>query len=338
MKDPFLKIEHLSKSFSETKVLNDISVNIPEGAFTCILGPSGSGKTTLLMILAGLESATEGKISFRGEDITELAIEKRRIGIVFQHYALFPNLTVENNILYGLSRKVSAKEKKEKLERLVTLTHLEALEKRFPQELSGGQQQRVAIARALAIEPKFLLLDEPLSALDPTNRANLGRELRDIQQKAGITTVMVTHDRNEALALSDFIVILNHGEIEQADTPSRLYDQPATPFVATFVGGMNLFQSEKINDGQLTGVRYADIEVMQATEKALSQEETFTAELLSQEFTGDFIIARFLLNDFETEVTAQIPRTNPVADSLTVGKLYAVRIPSARSCSWGESA
>ena len=338
MQNQFLKIEHLSKSFGQAQVLNDISVDIPQGSFTCILGPSGSGKTTLLMILAGLESVTHGKISFEGEDITSVPIEKRRIGIVFQHYALFPNLTVKNNILYGLSKKSSEKEKKEKLDHLVALTHLEGLEGRFQHELSGGQQQRVAIARALAINPKFLLLDEPLSALDPTNRANLGRELREIQQKAGITTVMVTHDRNEALAFSDFIVILNHGKIEQADTPSRLYDQPATPFVATFAGGMNLFKSQKINGGRLTGVRYADIEVMKATERVLSEPETFTAELLSREFTGDFVIARFLLNDFETQVTAQVPRTNPVTDTLTVGKLYAVRIPLLRACSWGEAA
>lgn len=338
MQNQFLKIEHLSKSFGQAQVLNDISVDIPQGSFTCILGPSGSGKTTLLMILAGLESVTHGKISFEGEDITSVPIEKRRIGIVFQHYALFPSLTVKDNILYGFSKKSSEKEKKEKLDHLVALTHLEGREGRFPHELSGGQQQRVAIARALAINPKFLLLDEPLSALDPTNRANLGRELREIQQKAGITTVMVTHDRNEALALSDFIVILNHGKIEQADTPSRLYDQPATPFVATFAGGMNLFKSQKIKGGRLTGVRYADIEVMKATERVLSEPETFTAELLSREFTGDFVIARFLLNDFETQVTAQVPRTNPVADTLTVGKLYAVRIPLARACSWGEVA
>ena len=320
MQNQFLKIEHLSKSFGKAQVLNDISVDIPQGSFTCILGPSGSGKTTLLMILAGLQSPTDGKISFQGEDITSVPIEKRGIGIVFQHYALFPNLTVKDNILYGFSKKSSEKENN------------------YPSQLSGGQQQRVAIARALAINPKFLLLDEPLSALDPTNRANLGRELREIQQKAGITTVMVTHDRNEALALSDFIVILNHGKIEQADTPTALYDQPSSAFVATFAGGMNLFKSQKINGGRLTGVRYADIEVMKATERTLSDTETYTAELLSREFTGDFVIARFLLNDFETQVTAQVPRTNPVADTLTVGKLYAVRIPLARACSWGEVA
>ena len=217
MKYPFLKIEHLSKSFSETKVLNDISVNIPEGAFTCILGPSGSGKTTLLMILAGLESATEGKISFRGEDITELAIEKRRIGIVFQHYALFPNLTVENNILYGLSRKVSAKEKKEKLERLVTLTHLEGLEKRFPQELSGGQQQRCAIGRALVKNPGLILCDEPTGALDYRTGKQILQLLQDTCRSSHITALVITH--NAALApMADRVIRMNSGRVTNIET------------------------------------------------------------------------------------------------------------------------
>ena len=331
-----LEIRHVYKTFGQTEVLKDIDVTINDGSFTCILGPSGSGKTTLLMILAGLERATQGEIFYHGENLTDLALEKRRVGIVFQHYALFPNLTVKENILFGVNRQLSEKEKDEKLTRLLDLTHLNGLENRYPAELSGGQQQRVAIARALAINPRFLLLDEPLSALDPANRSRIGRELREIQKKAGITCIMVTHDRTEALALSDYLIVLNHGRIEQADTPADIYDRPASAFVATFAGGMNLIEIPAINEGQLTGIRFADVAVTRATEASLSAPYSFTAELLGKEFAGDFVSAHFLLNDFKTHLTALVPRTNPVADELTLGALYAVSLPRKRWCVWSQ--
>lgn len=331
-----LEIRHVYKTFAHTEVLKDIDVTINDGSFTCILGPSGSGKTTLLMILAGLERATKGEIFYHGENLTDLALEKRRVGIVFQHYALFPNLTVKENILFGVSRQLSAKEKDEKLTRLLDLTHLNGLENRYPAELSGGQQQRVAIARALAINPRFLLLDEPLSALDPANRSRIGRELREIQKKAGITCIMVTHDRTEALALSDYLIVLNHGRIEQAGTPADIYDRPASAFVATFAGGMNLIEIPAINEGKLTGIRFADVAVTRATEASLSTPYSFTAELLGKEFAGDFVASHFLLNDFKTHLTALVPRTNPVADELTIGALYAVSLPRKRWCVWSQ--
>ena len=331
-----LEIRHVYKTFGQTEVLKDIDVSINEGSFTCILGPSGSGKTTLLMILAGLEHPTQGEIFYHSENLTDLALEKRRVGIVFQHYALFPNLTVKENILFGVSTQLSSKEKNEKLARLLDLTHLDGLENRYPAELSGGQQQRVAIARALAINPRFLLLDEPLSALDPANRSRIGRELREIQKKAGITCIMVTHDRTEALALSDYLIVLNHGRIEQAGTPADIYDQPASAFVATFAGGMNLIEIPAINEGQLTGIRFADVAVTRATEASLSAPYSFTAELLGKEFAGDFVVSHFLLNDFKTHLTALVPRTNPVADELTLGALYAVSLPRKRWCVWSQ--
>lgn len=331
-----LEIRHVYKTFGQTEVLKDIDVTINDGSFTCILGPSGSGKTTLLMILAGLERATQGEIFYHGENLTDLALEKRRVGIVFQHYALFPNLTVKENILFGVSPQLSSKEKDEKLTRLLDLTHLDGLENRYPAELSGGQQQRVAIARALAINPRFLLLDEPLSALDPANRSRIGRELREIQKKAGITCIMVTHDRTEALALSDYLIVLNHGRIEQAGTPGEIYDRPASAFVATFAGGMNLIEIPAINEGRLTGIRFADIGVAHATEATLTIPYSFTAELLGKEFAGDFVSAHFLLNDFKTHLTALVPRTNPVADELTTGALYAVSLPRKRWCVWSK--
>ena len=332
-----LTISHLTKRYGALAALTDINLELPLGAFTSLLGPSGSGKTTLLMLLAGVEEVQEGRIAYDNEDITHLALPKRRAGIVFQHYALFPNLTVRDNILYGVPKNTSEKERTEKLARLIEMTRLTGLENRYPAELSGGQQQRVAIARALAIHPRFLLLDEPLSALDAQNREKIGRELREIQQKAGITTIMVTHDRNEALSLSDYIVVIKDGKVEQAGTPAEIYDQPLTPFVATFAGGMNLIESAEINEGKLTGIRFSDVEVLNATERAFAQSNTFSGKLQAKEFTGAGITAHFLLNDFETVITAQIPRTKPIADSLQIGQLYAVRLAPERLRTWSAS-
>ena len=334
--DHSLKIEHLSKRFADTTVLTDINVAIPQGSFTCILGPSGSGKTTLLMLLAGIEKASEGKIFFGEEDITDVALEKRKAGIVFQNYALFPNLTVKENILYGLPADADSAVREETLQKLTLLTNLQGLENRFPNELSGGQQQRVAIARALAVNPRFLLLDEPLSALDANNRTQIGLQLRQIQRKANITTIMVTHDQAEAMSLSDFIVIIKDGKIEQAGSPKEIFDHPATPFAAAFAGGMNLLKTPRVNDGKLTGIRHTDVEVREATEGALHKDHTFVAELQSMEFSGSFVVGHFLMNDFKTQLTAVIPRTNPIADELTIGSLYALRLPIERWHTWRD--
>lgn len=334
--DQSLKIEHLSKHFAETTVLSDLNVEIPQGSFTCVLGPSGSGKTTLLMLLAGIEKVSKGRIFFGDEDITDIALEKRKAGIVFQNYALFPNLTVKENILYGLPSNTDSEKRQETLQRLTHLTNLQGLENRFPNELSGGQQQRVAIARALAVNPRFLLLDEPLSALDANNRTQIGLQLRQIQRKANITTIMVTHDQAEAMSLSDFIVIIKDGKIEQAGSPKEIFDHPATPFAAAFAGGMNLLKTLRVNDGKLTGIRHTDVEVREATEGALHKDHTFVAELQSMEFSGSFVVGHFLMNDFKTQLTAVIPRTNPIADELTIGSLYALRLPIERWHTWRD--
>lgn len=334
--DQSLKIEHLSKHFAETTVLSDLNVEIPQGSFTCVLGPSGSGKTTLLMLLAGIEKVSKGRIFFGDEDITDIALEKRKAGIVFQNYALFPNLTVKENILYGLPSDTDSEKRQETLQRLTHLTNLQGLENRFPNELSGGQQQRVAIARALAVNPRFLLLDEPLSALDANNRTQIGLQLRQIQRKANITTIMVTHDQAEAMSLSDFIVIIKDGKIEQAGSPKEIFDHPATPFAAAFAGGMNLLKTPRVNGGKLTGIRHTDIEVREATEGTLHKDHTFVAELQSMEFSGSFVVGHFLMNDFKTQLTAMIPRTNPIADELTIGSLYALRLPIERWHTWRD--
>ena len=236
-----LVVANLSKSFGSTPILKDVSFEIEEGEFVCFLGPSGCGKTTLLLCLAGLESPSSGEIYKNGQTITAAPPSQRDVGIVFQSYALFPNLSVYDNIAFGLVNLKWAKDRiREAVGGLVSLLSLEGHESKYPSQLSGGQQQRVALARALAVSPSLLLLDEPLSALDAQVRARLRGEIRDLQQRLKITTVMVTHDQEEAQTLADRIVLMNAGRIEQIGTPWQIYNEPATPFVADFMGVSNL--------------------------------------------------------------------------------------------------
>jgi iron(III) transport system ATP-binding protein len=236
-----LAVEHLTKSFGSTAILKDISFEIEEGEFVCFLGPSGCGKTTLLLCLAGLESPSSGEIYKNGQKITSAPPSQRNVGIVFQSYALFPNLSVYDNIAFGLVNLKWSKDKiRDAVRDLVSLLSLEGHEEKYPSQMSGGQQQRVALARALAVSPSLLLLDEPLSALDAQVRTRLRGEIRDLQQRLKITTVMVTHDQEEAQTLADRIVLMNAGRIEQIGTPWQIYNEPATPFVADFMGVSNL--------------------------------------------------------------------------------------------------
>lgn len=236
-----LVVANLSKSFGSTPILKDVSFEIEEGEFVCFLGPSGCGKTTLLLCLAGLESPSSGEIYKNGQTIAAAPPSQRDVGIVFQSYALFPNLSVYDNITFGLVNLKWAKDRiREAVGGLVSLLSLEGHESKYPSQLSGGQQQRVALARALAVSPSLLLLDEPLSALDAQVRARLRGEIRDLQQRLKITTVMVTHDQEEAQTLADRIVLMNAGRIEQIGTPWQIYNEPATPFVADFMGVSNL--------------------------------------------------------------------------------------------------
>lgn len=238
----YLEVCNLTKAYGTTTVLNDISFTITEGEFVCFLGPSGCGKTTLLMCLAGLEHPSSGDMIKKGEGINDLPPSKRDVGIVFQSYALFPNLDVFSNIGFGLkNQRKPKKEIEEAVNQLISLLSLSGHERKFPSQLSGGQQQRVALARALAVSPSLLLLDEPLSALDAQVRTRLRSEIRDLQKRLGITTIMVTHDQEEAQILSDKIILMNQGKIEQIGTPWEIYNQPRTPFVADFIGVSNLF-------------------------------------------------------------------------------------------------
>ena len=239
--EPFLRLEGIRKDFGAFTALRDIRLEVVQGEFVCFLGPSGCGKTTLLRIVAGLEAQTAGTIRQGGRDISALPPAERDYGIVFQSYALFPNLTVFDNVAYGLvNRRTDRAAIRSRVAELLQLVGLPESAAKYPAQLSGGQQQRIALARALATSPGLLLLDEPLSALDAIVRVHLRQEIRSLQQRLGVTTVMVTHDQEEALSMADRIVVMNHGVIDQVGTPIEVYREPATPFAADFVGKVNM--------------------------------------------------------------------------------------------------
>jgi len=248
----FIKIIGLQKFFGQFQALKDVSFEIPEGEFVCILGPSGCGKTTLLRTIAGLERQSDGKIIQAGKDISQLPVSKRDFGIVFQSYALFPNLTVADNVGYGLKNfRAKSQDISTRVTEMLDLMGLPEQAAKYPTQLSGGQQQRVALARALATSPGLLLLDEPLSALDAKVRERLRHEIKDLQRKLGVTTIMVTHDQEEALTMADRIVVMNNAEVVQIGTPAEIYGSPADRFVADFIGRMNFLSAEKSGDGKV---------------------------------------------------------------------------------------
>jgi putative spermidine/putrescine transport system ATP-binding protein len=237
----FVDIRQISKNYGPNTVVRNLDLEIQKGEFISLLGPSGCGKTTVLRMIAGFEKPNAGHITVDGEDVTHLNPAQRNVGMVFQAYALFPNMTVAENVAFGL--KVDGKsdsEIKSRVAEMLDLVKLPQLVDRYPYQLSGGQQQRIALARALAISPRILLLDEPLSALDAKIRVSLREEIRSVQRKLGITTVFVTHDQEEALSMSDRVVVMSEGRIEQLGTPLEIYNQPKTRFVASFVGTLTI--------------------------------------------------------------------------------------------------
>ncbi|MBE9639521.1 ABC transporter ATP-binding protein [Salipiger mangrovisoli] len=244
----FLTISHLEKSFGVTRVVKDFNLDVEKGEFISLLGPSGCGKTTVLRMVAGFESPSAGNITIEGREVSSLKPNQRNIGMVFQAYALFPNLTVAQNVGFGLRVKgVPAREIAARVEEMLALIGLPELGDRYPFQLSGGQQQRVALARALAPKPQVLLLDEPLSALDAKVRVSLRNEIRAIQRELGITTIFVTHDQEEALSMSDRIVVMHQGVAEQVGSPFEIYNAPATRFVAGFVGTLNTLDAQVLD-------------------------------------------------------------------------------------------
>jgi iron(III) transport system ATP-binding protein len=237
---PAVALDGIAKKFGDFVALRSVSLSVSPGEFVCFLGPSGCGKTTLLRIIAGLERQNLGIVTMAGRDVSGLPPRLRNYGIVFQSYALFPNLSVARNIAYGIeTRRRSKADIDRRVDELLDLIGLGSHKHKYPAQLSGGEQQRVALARALAPSPSLLLLDEPLSALDARVRQSLRQEIRDLQRRLGITTIMVTHDQEEALAMADRIVVMNHGVVEQVGTPVEVYTRPWSPFVARFVGQMN---------------------------------------------------------------------------------------------------
>jgi iron(III) transport system ATP-binding protein len=313
---PYLSIHNVTKAFGHVRALSEVSLDIFDGEFVCILGPSGCGKTTLLRIIAGLEEQNTGHLFLKGEEISRLPPSKRNFGIVFQSYALFPNLTVVQNIAYGLNgRRKSREETTLRVQELLTLVGLKEHKDKYPAQLSGGQQQRVALARALALSPSLLLLDEPLSALDARVREKLRHEIRQLHERLKITTVMVTHDQGEALTMADRIVVMDEGRIVQLGLPQDIYGQPTNPFVADFIGSMN-FLKDVIVQGQnlcqfgevklaatsdhyppgakvTLAIRPEDIQVLTEDEKGPNQ---LVAQVNQVEFRGPFYRALLLLS------------------------------------------
>ena len=306
----FLTLQGIEKHFGSFAALQGIDLEIDKGEFVCFLGPSGCGKTTLLRIVAGLEAQSAGQLWQAGREITTLPPSQRDYGIVFQSYALFPNLSVADNVAYGLvNRKASRERARARVTELLALVGLPGHEHKFPAQLSGGQQQRIALARALATSPGLLLLDEPLSALDAIVRVHLRQEIRSLQRQLGVTTIMVTHDQEEALSVADRIVVMNHGVIEQVGTPLQVYREPATPFVADFVGRINVLTARTLTGGavqvgpsvlrcphDLPAGRevklYLRPEDVSAWPIAPNDDNVFEATLEKIEFLGAYCLAR----------------------------------------------
>jgi iron(III) transport system ATP-binding protein len=353
---PYLQISNVSKSFGAFQALKDVSLDIEEGKFVCFLGPSGCGKTTLLRAIAGLDIQTSGRISQRGRDISALPSSQRDFGIVFQSYALFPNLSIAENIGYGL--KNSGKSRKEVAARVAELTELVGLtgqERKYPSQLSGGQQQRVALARAIAMAPGLLLLDEPLSALDARVRLHLRGELKALQRRIGVTTIMVTHDQAEALAIADQLVVMNHGVVEQIGTPQEVYRNPKTAFVADFVGHMNALRAEVVGEGRVQignlilaaetgGLQAGEIvslcfrpEDIQIRGVAAGHTNAVEVRIEEMEFLGTFYRADLALNGPSSPRVMADFSMNAARDlALEPGKIISIAMPADRLRLFGE--
>ena len=313
-----LRAEHIIKKFGKQTALNDVSFEIEDGEFVCVLGPSGCGKSTLLRVIAGLEDIESGKVEIGGRDVTGEPPSARNFGIVFQSYALFPNMTAEENVAYGLwNKRLSREEIASRVNDALDMVGLTEQRKKYPQQLSGGQQQRVAIARAIVLKPEFLLLDEPLSALDAKVRVKLRRELRHIQQKLGITTIMVTHDQEEALSLADRVIVMNNSVIEQIDTPQNVYESPSSPFVADFVGTVNFV------GGRRGAIRPESLRL-----RGEASEDSIPGRVCDIEFRGSFY--RVGVETADGEYTADVPAQQRANLPLRFGALVYLDIPAEK--------
>lgn len=291
-----VSIKNLTKTYGENTVVNHISAEIPDGTLVSILGPSGCGKTTTLRMIAGFEEPQAGEIYFDDQPITNISVNRRNIGMVFQSYALFPHMTVSQNIAYGLEqRKLGKKEIQQQVEDALKMVHMEEFADRKPKQLSGGQQQRVALARALVIKPRVLLLDECLSALDKKLRVEMQLELRRILEATGVTTFFVTHDQEEAMTLSDYIIVMNNGIIEQMGTPFQVYEQPRNAFVASFLGKANFFEKgERIYAVRPEKIKVSKQHLENTKKEGVVQFVTYSGSLTSYtiEVEGKLVVAQ----------------------------------------------
>ncbi|KGG91253.1 MULTISPECIES: ABC transporter ATP-binding protein [Comamonas] len=320
-----LRIDHIAKQYRDQPVLRDIDLLVEGGEFVSLLGPSGCGKTTLLRILCGIEQADAGRILFQGEDITRWPAARRGFGVVFQSYALFPNLTAAQNVAFGLKGQPAA-QVQARVQEMLALVGLGAQAQRYPAQLSGGQQQRIALARALAPRPRLLLLDEPLSALDAQVRTELRSEIRQLQRQLGIACVMVTHDQEEALSMADRVVLMHQGRIEQQGSPEQLYAKPVSHFAAGFVGRMNLLPAVaesgdavrvgegrlecctagfEVGDALLVGVRPESVVLHPAQPAALPN--LFRARVVETSFLGSLVLVRVFSTTLQCQIDVQWP-------------------------------
>ena len=345
----YLRIEGIAKSFGRFDALRDIALSVSRGEFLVLLGPSGCGKTTLLRIVAGLETQDLGTIVQDGKDISRLPAIRRDYGIVFQSYALFPNLTIHDNVAYGLvNRRQGRAAIESRVTELLKLVGLPGTGKKYPGQMSGGQQQRIALARALATSPGLLLLDEPLSALDALERVRLRGEIRALQQRLGVTTIMVTHDQEEALSMADRIVVMNAGRIEQVGSPREIYGVPQTPFVADFVGKINVLPAVAEGGGRFRvgtvslAVSCREIEVGTPVKLYLRPEEiglnmngsspgnNLAARIGKIEFLGAFCMIGIALDAADAPaLVANVPRQAVDAAKLASGQTVTVSLPPA---------
>jgi iron(III) transport system ATP-binding protein len=327
-----LQISGLHKSFDGFVALERIDLSIGAEEFVCLLGPSGCGKTTLLRIIAGLLAADRGRLMLGGRDLATVPARERGFGIVFQSYSLFPHMTVAQNVGYGLRiRGAPAPQIEARVAELLSLVKLSALAQRHPAQLSGGQQQRVALARAVAVDPALILLDEPLSALDAKVRAELRHELRELQRRLRIPTLMVTHDQEEAMALADTIVCMNQGRIEQQGTPQQLYLQPRTRFVADFMGHGNLLPREWVREAAtelLSGDPIGDAACVRPERVVLAPDPHGDSRVIDLSFLGN--LRRLRVSWRGRELLAELPAAGP---ALLPGDAVSVQIAAA-DCAW----